>query len=286
VPERCPLCGGSSRRRFARYGWWIRDCHGCGHRFAEYAASPDHVARVYGDDYFTAGGAGYPGYLAHGRLLHRSGQWYARLLSRYTSPGSVLDVGCAAGFWLRGLADAGWRASGIEPNAAMAARARTDPRLAVTTGTLEQLADGGERFDLVSLIQVVAHLVDVKRSFELAAGLVRPGGLLLVETWNRESLTARVLGRHWHEYSPPSVLHWFTPASLERLGRSAGLAVLDRGRPRKRIAVAHARSLLGRSASALAPGALVARAMSLLPPDLELPHPGDDLFWMLFRKER
>ena len=60
-------------------------------------------------------------------------------------------------------------------------------------------------FDLVSLIQVLAHVVDVREALGAVAALTRTDGHCLIETWNVESWTARFLGRHWHEYSPPSV---------------------------------------------------------------------------------
>jgi hypothetical protein len=43
------------------------------------------------------------------------------------------------------------------------------------------------------------------------------GRAWIIETWNRDDWVARLLGRHWHEYSPPSVLHWFNPDGLRRL---------------------------------------------------------------------
>jgi 2-polyprenyl-3-methyl-5-hydroxy-6-metoxy-1,4-benzoquinol methylase len=281
--ERCPLCGGPSRRRFARRGFWIRDCEACRHRFAELVARDDHVQRTYDDAYFLHGGAGYAGYLNEERGIRARGRWYGRLLARYTTPGTVLDVGCAAGFWLQGLVEAGWKGRGIEPNATMAEHARLRLGLDVETGTLEQL-QGSERFDLVSMIQVVAHFTDVQGALRSAAALIRPAGHLLVETWNRESWTARCLGRHWHEYNPPSVLHWFAPESLRRLGERLGLSEIARGRPRKRISGRHAKSLLRHQLGGTPAGRVLARALGVVPDGLPLPYPADDLFWMLLRR--
>lgn len=277
----CPLCGSTSRRRFAKHGFWIRDCERCGHRFAELDAGSDHVARTYGDDYFEGGGAGYSDYLAEGPILRERGVWYARLLARHMPPGKVLDVGSAAGFWLEGLLASGFQGKGIEPNAKMAAHAR-GRGLDVETGTIEDL-DPSERYDLVSMIQVVAHFVDVRRALERAVEMVRPGGFLIVETWNRASWSARILGQSWHEYSPPSVLHWFTPDSLARFARELALREVARGRPRKRIGAGHAKSLLrykyGSSAARL-----LLRPLDLVPDALSVPYPADDLFFMLLRR--
>ena len=97
---------------------------------------------------------------------------------------------------------------GLEPNGAMTDFGREDLGLDMRQGTLESF-DSSEKFDLVSMIQVVAHFYDPRAAFEKAAGLLDENGCLLIETWDRESVSARVFGKNWHEYSPPSVLHWF-----------------------------------------------------------------------------
>ena len=237
----CPICRGRSRRIFAKGSYWIRRCDGCGHRFAEIEAGPPHVAEVYQDEYFFGGGAGYRDYLAEGTLLRERGQHYARLVRPYAARGTVLDVGAAAGFLLKGFEDCGWKGRGIEPNARMAAHARSTLGVAVDVGTLEGL-DEASRYDLITMIQVVPHLFDVRGALAAAAKATNEGGFWLIETWNRESLTARLFGQHWHEYSPPSVLHWFSRVGLARLagefgfGRSrmAGRASGSVGRMRNR----------------------------------------------------
>ena len=72
-----------------------------------------------------------------------------------------------------------------------------------------------------------------------------PGGVWVIETWDRESVVARLLGRRWHEINPPSVLHWFSRRSLDALLASLGFERVARGRPRKTIGADHVRALLG-----------------------------------------
>jgi SAM-dependent methyltransferase len=276
----CQICGGTMRPLFLKEGYQIFGCTGCGHRSADLGDPLGHVERVYDDEYFTGGGAGYSDYLAEQEILRHHGRRYGKLLQKHMPVGDVLDVGAAAGFVLQGLVDAGWNGRGLEPNPQMSDHARTRLNLRVDTGSLESFQTG-ERFDLVTMIQVVAHFTDLRKSFQVASEITRPGGFWLIETWNRESWTARIFGRNWHEYSPPSVVHWFTPTTLRDLAARFGFREVARGRPAKWLNGAHALSLLQYKLG----GRLLSRAGKLIPRNLPLPYPGDDLFWMLFRKD-
>lgn len=279
---RCPLCNGAAGPLFSISGYWISECSFCGHRFAD-GAGEGHIERVYGDDYFTQGGAGYSNYLGEQRALVFRGRSYARRLARYCKPDTVLDVGAAAGFTLLGFSEAGWRVFGIEPNAGMAEYARRRFGFPVEATSLEAYAP--ERtFALVTMLQVIAHFINPRSAMLKAGELVQPGGHLLIETWNRESWTARLFGKNWHEYSPPSVLHWFSTKGLVRLARSAGFELVARGRPFRRIAASHAKALLRHKSAGSTANRLLLGAAQLLPDRLEIPYPSEDLIWLLFRR--
>ncbi len=282
--DHCPLCGGTSDRLFRKYSYWIHDCTQCHHRFVAMTPSPTHVKTVYGDDYFQGGGAGYPDYLAEADLLRQQGRRYAKLLSRHMPAGHLLDVGAAAGFILQGFADRGWQGSGIEPNPRMAAYARTQLGLPVEATTLEQLHSDAQ-FDLVTLIQVLPHFFDLNQALQVANDHTRPGGYWLIETWNCQSLTARFFRKNWHEYSPPSVLHWFSPPGLQQLMGKYGLQEVARGRPAKWINGAHAKSLLRYKLAELPFGQVMSRMLGVVPDRLAIPYPAEDLIWMLFQKQ-
>jgi len=240
---RCAICGGESRHLFAKHGFGIRGCRSCAHQFAELEPDAGHAARIYGDDYFFGGTAGYGDYLSEARLLRAHGSRYARLLASHLAPGRVLDVGAAAGFVLEGLLDDGWTGAAVEP-----------------------------------------HFGDLRRGLAAAAAATAPHGWWFIETWNRDDWVARLLGRHWHEYSPPSVLHWFNPDGLRRLVSEFGFEQVAIGRPRKRLNAGHAKSLLRFHAARNHFGAFATLADTLVPDRLILPYPFTDLFWALFRR--
>jgi SAM-dependent methyltransferase len=280
----CPLCGQASTRCFQKYGHWLRDCAACGHRFAELQTAPDHAAKTYSDAYFTGGGAGYPDYVAEAKLLRQQGRRYGRLLRRHTSPGRVLDVGAAAGLVLQGLQDEGWSGRGLEPNPTMARYGQDELNVPVEVGTLEQWRSD-ETFEVITMIQVVAHFFDLTAAFTNASRHTKPGGFWLIETWNVKSWMARILGQNWHEYSPPSVLHWFSPQTLAQCCAQYGLQEVARGRPRKFISGAHAKSLIQYKLLGFPGGALLSKIINTLPDAWAIPYPAEDLFWILLQKQ-
>lgn len=273
----CPLCQSESKFAFEAKGFALRDCLACAHRFTELAADEEHVSKIYDDSYFNGGGAGYSDYLAEGEMLKMRGQMYARKLEKHISQkGKILDVGAAAGFLLKGLTEMGWQGVGLEPNAEMARTGREKLGLDIRQGSLETF-ESDEKFDLVSMIQVAAHFYAPREAFRKAADLLNENGLLLVETWNRESVSARIFGKNWHEYSPPSVLQFFSEKGLTAFLKSFGFEKIDGGRPSKKISGAHAKSLLKYR---LGDNFL----LKLIPDKLNFPYPSEDLFWALYRK--
>lgn len=278
----CPVCGGSTHRIFAVRGYPIRACDRCSHRFADLAPDGDHARAVYGDAYFRDGGAGYPRYLDQAAIITASGRYYARLVARDMPPGRVLDVGAAAGFVLKAFVDAGWEGSGVEPNDSMAGYARETLGLDVRTGSLEELGRS-DPVDLVTMIQVLPHLWDLRRGLATAAESTKPGGYWLIESWDRSSLTARLFGKRWHEYSPPSVLHWFDREGVVQLASQFGFREVRHGRRLKWISRRHATSVLEHTFGPRSGG--VMRGLERVLPS-PLPYPSEDLFWILLRKDR
>lgn len=210
-------------------------------------------------------------------MLRKKGIDYSEKIAPFTGPpGRILDIGAAAGCILKGFEDAGWQGIGLEPNESMARAGRNRFVLDVRNGTLEEF-ESEEMFDLISVIQVAAHFVDPRKAFENVYSLLKPGGHLLVETWNRDSKTARFLGKKWHKYSPPSVVHWWSRDALTNFLKGLGFESVAGGRPTKEISGEHARSLLEYKLGKTF-------LLKLIPKRLNFPYPSEDLFWTLFKR--
>jgi 2-polyprenyl-3-methyl-5-hydroxy-6-metoxy-1,4-benzoquinol methylase len=267
---------------FEKNGYKIFGCNKCGQRFSEIEDAENHVAQVYSDDYFFEGKAGYPNYLNEKELLYNYGKRYAKIVSKYIKTGKVLDTGCAAGFILKGFIDSGWSGVGIEPNNTMANYGRNEMNLNITTGSLETY-ESTEKFDLINLIQVIGHFYDLDKAIFKIRQLLNKNGFVLVESWNMKSGIAKLMGKNWHEYSPPSVVHWFSDDTLSDLFDQYGFELVAKGYPPKKINIEHAISLIEEKSFNFLFKKRIFAFLNKLFGKYNLNYPPLDLKWYLFQ---
>ena len=281
----CAICQHRTKRVFDIGTYRIIECLNCNHRMVDTDGVAIDIKSIYSDDYFFGGREGYPNYLEEGKVRVNQGRDYGKILARYIeSPGSILDVGAAAGFILKGLTESGWEGYGVELNEHMAHYARNELRLNVHTGALESF-DPGRRFDVVCFIQVIGSFVNPKEALEITSRMLSENGYILIETWNYRSWTARLFGKRWHEYSPPIALHWFSPRSLNDLMEKHGFGLIGFGRVPKKLTAGYAKSIISHKLNWLPCAFLMQSLLDIIPKNLPIPYLADDLFWGLYKRQ-
>lgn len=151
---------------------------------------------------------------------------------------SILDIGCGAGLLSEALARLGAQMTAIDPapvNIEVARRHAATSGLAIEyrAATAEALAAEGRRFDIVLAMEVLEHVRDVNAFVACAAGMVRPGGLLVAATLNRtlKSYALAIVGAeyvlNWVPKGTHSWAQFVTPRELAAALRAASLHVID-----------------------------------------------------------
>lgn len=153
--------------------------------------------------------------------------WLEEHLARLAAEGggTVLDVGCGRGFWLRRMARAGIGAVGVEYDAGRAAEAAGQAPVAAGDACHLPFAEGSVA--LVWSVHVLHHLRDPEAALAEVGRVLRPGGhLVLAETVEDHPLVR--LGRrarpHWDGVG---VHARFGAAGLLAMVKAAGLTVVD-----------------------------------------------------------
>jgi 2-polyprenyl-6-hydroxyphenyl methylase/3-demethylubiquinone-9 3-methyltransferase len=106
---------------------------------------------------------------------------------------AVLDLGCAGGFMAEALAQRGADVTGIDPAVQAIDAARAHARegglcIGYDVGVGEVLPDDSASFDAVVCVDVLEHVSDLNKVLAEVARTLRPGGLFLFDTINRNLL--------------------------------------------------------------------------------------------------
>lgn len=147
---------------------------------------------------------------------------------------SALDVGCGAGLMAEPLARMGASITGIDaaPENIAAAQAHAKAgglTIAYHCIAVEDLADSGEQYDLITCLEVVEHVAGRDAFFAGLARLLKPGGLAIFSTPNRTAASWAVViaGAEYITRSIPRGAHdwsrFFTPDELAEALQNAGL---------------------------------------------------------------
>jgi SAM-dependent methyltransferase len=152
-------------------------------------------------------------------------RWMEDHLVRLGRGGTVLDLGCGRGYWLRRMARAGLAPVGLEYDPARAAEAGL--QAPVVAGDATHLPLRAASVGVVWSIHVLHHLPDPPAVLAEVARVLRPGGHLIVAETVEDHPVVR-LGRAIHPHWDGVGVHSrFRAATLLELLAGAGFEVVD-----------------------------------------------------------
>ncbi len=151
----------------------------------------------------------------------------------------ILDIGCGGGLLCEPMARLGAEVVGADASEtnievaklhAAEAKVKVDYRAV----TAEELAEAGEKFDVILNMEVVEHVSDINLFIEACGKLLKPGGIMFVATINRtlKALGLAIVGAEYVLRWLPRGTHQFgklvRPDELERALNAAGMNVVER----------------------------------------------------------
>lgn len=138
----------------------------------------------------------------------------ARNLECQPAPGArLLDVGCGNGNFLEFARRAGWQVRGVDLDPIAVAAARTRG-LDVLEGAIELLDAESACYDRITLSHVLEHVFDPWDLLARCHRLLKPGGVLWLETPNMQSAGRAAFGPYWRGLEPPRHLFLFSRKCL------------------------------------------------------------------------
>ena len=119
------------------------------------------------------------------------------LVKRYSDGKHLLDIGCGEGFFLFSASKFGYATKGVEPSHDAAAYARKEFGLDVEAKPFEELWFPENRFDVVTLWQVLEHMLYPVIVLKEVHRILKPGGMIVITTPDVEGIPARILKQRW-----------------------------------------------------------------------------------------
>ena len=151
----------------------------------------------------------------------------------------ILDIGCGGGLLSEPMARLGATVVGADAaggNIPVAQLHAEQSGLAIDYRhcAAEDLAAAGEQFDVVMAMEIIEHVADPQGFVRTCANLLKPSGLMLCSTLNRnpKSFMMAIIGAEWvMRWLPKGTHEWskfITPNELYDLIKGADLSPVDR----------------------------------------------------------
>jgi len=138
----------------------------------------------------------------------------------------MLEVGCSIGTTLEAARNRGWDATGVDVSAEAVQLCRDRGLAGIATDGNELPFDDAS-FDVLTSWHVIEHVADVRQTLADWRRVLRPGGVMVLETPDASSPKVRRRGTRYAKFWKPEHTYTFDPRNLGRFVAQAGFEVLD-----------------------------------------------------------
>ncbi len=224
----CPVCGSTDIHTALEardhtvsgetYSIW--ECGSCHLRFTQDVPDETSIAPYYQSDAYVSHSDTRRGLVnaVYHQVRRITLQGKRSWVEKETAckNGDLLDIGAGTGAFLQAMREAGWRVTGLEPDAGARETARRNHGLdLLPSHELYSLPENA--YDAITLWHVLEHVHDLHGYMDRFHALLRNKGKLFLALPNYLSADAQSYGSAWAAYDVPRHLYHFSPQALSRL---------------------------------------------------------------------
>lgn len=226
--DTCPICG-SREIAFAFSAkdntvsgetFEVWDCTHCTSRFTQGIPAEEDIGAYYESEEYISHSNTSKGLI---NTLYQQVRAFTlvqkrKLIERLSgqTKGTLLDIGCGTGEFLREMQQHDWEVKGLEPSPAARDFARQSYALQVDEP--DQLFGlSAQSADVITMWHVLEHVHRLSDTLNQIHDLLRPDGLLLIAVPNFTSSDADHYREHWAAYDVPRHLYHFSPRGMKML---------------------------------------------------------------------
>ncbi|MCC6766685.1 MAG: class I SAM-dependent methyltransferase [Deltaproteobacteria bacterium] len=246
LPTPCTLCGGTGYDLVHDMGWRrILRCAGC--RLVRADPLPSLAEKAIIETQGYTDETAFPEVRDFFANCHRNFvedpviremRRHLERLERITGgPGKLLDIGAGTGILMHLARERGWQVQGIDICSLTAEKAAREFGVEVVVAPIEEHGFA-DRFDAITMLDVLEHVVDPLATLRRAYDLLRPGGAIAIAVPNQRCLLTSLVGAYARVRGPaangllfrlyvPQHLHYFTPPTLRRMVETAKFRIRE-----------------------------------------------------------
>ncbi len=227
VVQNCPACGSSKYEKILTASDYlvtgesfeIMECNDCSLRFTSPIPYENEIGKYYESDKYISHAKRVTSlfdivYKIFRKYTLRSKQKTVERIARKKS-GTLLDIGCGTGVFLKTMKKAGWEVSGVEVNAGARKLAEANTNSVILNQA--EFFEGKQKYDVITLWHSLEHLNILKRVLEKISISLNANGVVMIAVPNYKSFDAEYYGQDWAAYDVPRHLYHFSFEAMKKL---------------------------------------------------------------------
>lgn len=227
IVDKCPVCGSSKFNKVltasdylvSNESFEIMECNDCSLRFTSPIPNKNEIGNYYESDK----------YISHAKRVTSLFDIVYKIVRKFTlhskrkivrriaqnQSGTLLDIGCGTGEFLKTMQQSGWEVTGVEEGAEVReiAETNTDSTIMNQKGFFKS----EQKYDVITLWHSLEHLNTLTRFLEKISISLNANGVIIIAVPNYKSYDAEYYKQDWAAYDVPRHLYHFSPETMVKL---------------------------------------------------------------------
>lgn len=219
--KNCVICDGVGfEKLFIKLNYQLVKCRSCNFIFINPIPNRNKLESYYKNFNYKSG------YFNETIIRQDSKRTIIKLKRLGFKDGLLFDVGCGAGFFLDEARKAGYKVQGIDVSKDAIIYAKNILKLNVTNADLLDCKYPNNKFRIITLIQVIEHLIDPKPILRKIYKLLEHNGVLYIATPNINSYLSKTLQKDFNYMIPPEHIGFYSNETLSKILSKVGFKII------------------------------------------------------------
>jgi 2-polyprenyl-3-methyl-5-hydroxy-6-metoxy-1,4-benzoquinol methylase len=204
----------------------IVECSACRFRFTNPIPDENEIIKYYkSEDYISHSDTkkGMINTIYH-QVRKISLKNKLKLINSLSKKGTLLDVGCGTGYFLKACKEDGWKVEGTEPDPDARKLAEELTKSDVSETIFSK--NNYQSYDMITMWHVLEHVHRLNECMERIVKLLKEDAKLVIAVPNCDSHDAKIYQEYWAAYDVPRHLYHFTAESMNQLLKKHGFRFL------------------------------------------------------------